>query len=344
MPSVTTDNLDAPAEEPHGKAFIGSLQVLKLYEFTQLFMGEICVMDKFLQSCANLWLDALHAERDTKSKLWYKDTREAYAAWEGHRNEGSIWLNLPEYRLADLIFIWKALDCVDQMIRPLNNDPNAANILKRLKESRLWHADIKEIILRRFLYEEPISLPTKSVDPKKSGLPEEHIENAETNTSRFSIAVRRSRDKDRRLFYAKDTMLYDGIKWGFFQHNTDVETVTLENRATKANVQLAWQNTLQAQKVDREETWEKPLRYALAIIMADLLSLDTTRDSESLEKLSWERLSGCVLSCGLFAEQIDSQTKLPYLDGLPGLGTARSQWEIPTLLLRRKFKAIDLGL
>ena len=43
----------------------------------------------------------------------------------------------------------------------------------------------------------------------------------------------------------------------------------------------------------------------MAIVMADSLSLDKTLDSESLEKLSWERLLGCVLSFGLFAEQID---------------------------------------
>ena len=182
------------------------------------------------------------------------------------------------------------------MIRASEDGANARIVLKRLEELRLGHDHIKELILLRFLYEDPISPSTKSVDPKESDLEERHIDHAEANTSSFSIAVRRSRDKDRRLFYAKDTMLYDGIVWGFFQHNQDLETVTTENKEIKANVQLAWQNTLQAQKVDREETWDKPLRYAMAIVMADSLSLDKTRDSESLEKLSWERLSGvCAL-------------------------------------------------
>ena len=344
MPSATMDNLDTPAEELHGKAFNGSLQIMKLYESAQLFKGENCVKDKSFQSCVSLWLDALDAERDSKSKLWYKHTRKAYAAWEGHRNEGSSWLDLPEYRLADSVFIWKALKCLEQMLRASNDDPKASNILERLKELGLGHADIKKIILQRFLYEEPISPPIKPVDTKDSRLPEGHVEDADTNTSPFSFAVRRSRDKDRRLFYAKDTMLYDGIIWGFYQHNHDVETVTAENKATKANVPLAWQNTLQAQKADREETWEKPLRYALAIIMADSLSLDKTRDSESLEKLSWERLSGCLLSCGLFAQRIDWETKLPCMNERYFVGTARSAWEIPTHLLRRKFQVIDTDL
>ena len=344
MSSVTADSLNTPAEEVRGKAFIGSLQILKLYESTQFFKGKLCVVDKSLQQCANLWLDALNAERDSKSRLWYKETRKAYAAWEGHRNEGSIWLDLPEYRLADLVFIWKALKCLEWMICAIKDDTNASNILERLKELSLGHAEVKETILRRFLYEEPISQSTKSVDPKDTNLLEAHIDNAEANASLFSIAVRRSRDKDRRLFYAKDTMLYDGIGWGFFQHNHDVETVTAKNRATKANVQLAWQNTLQAQRVDREEAWENPLRYALAIIMADSLCLDETRDSDSLEKLSWERLSGCVSSYGIFANRIDLQTKLPDPYELSPSGEARGQWEIPTLLLRRKFKDIDQGL
>ena len=344
MPSVTADNLNTPAVKTHGKAFTGSLQILKLYEFAQLCKGEICIKDDLLQSCATLWLNAVEAERDFKSELWYKDTREAYVPWEGHRNEGSVWLRIPEYRLADLIFIWKALKSLDQMIRASEDGTNAPIILKRLEELRLGHDHIKELILRRFLYEDPISPSTKSVNPKESDLQERHIDNAEANTSSFSIAVRRSRDKDRRLFYAKDTMLYDGIVWGFFQHNQDLETVTTENKEIKANVQLAWQNTLQAQKVDREETWDKPLRYAMAIVMADSLSLDKTRDSESLEKLSWERLLGCVLSCGLFAEQIDWLWKWPELPRLFRIGTARSQWEIPTLLVRRRFKVVDRRL
>ena len=344
MPSVAADNLNSSAEGVHDKAFIGSLQILKLYESAQLFEGELCITDNSLQSCANLWLDALDAERDSKSRLWYKDTRKVYSAWEGHRNEGPGSLYIPEYRLADLIFIWKALKCLEQMIRVFHDGANAPTILNKLKELRLGHADIKEIILRRFLYEQPVSTSTKSVNQRKSNVPERHRENAEANTRSFSVAVRRSRDKDRRLFYAKDTMLYDGIAWGFFQHNHDLETVTVENEVTKANVQLAWQNTLQAQKVDREETWEKPLRYALAIIMADVLSLDKTRDSESLEKLSWKRLSGCVLPSGCFAPRIDWHTRLPDLEELGFEGTARSRWEIPTLLLRRKFRFIDTGL
>ena len=341
MPSVTADKLNAPAVKMHGKAFVGSLQILKLYEFAQLCKGELFIKEDLLQSCAALWLDAMEAERDSKSKLWYKDTRKAYVAWEGHGNEGSVWLDIPEYRLADLIFIWKALRSLKHMLRASKDSAKASIVLKRLEELRLGHADIKEMILQRFLYEDSISSSTKSVAPEESNLRERHIDNAEANTSPFSIAVRRSRDKDRRLFYAKDTMLYDGMVWGFFQHEQDVGMVTAGNKATKANVQSAWQNTLQAQKVDREETWEKPLRYALAIIMADSLSLDKTHDSVSLEKLSWERLYGCVLSCGLFPQQIDWLRKSPELSRL---GTARSQWEIPTLLLRRRFKGIDQGL
>ena len=344
MPSVTADTFDAPADEVHDKTFVGSLQILKLYESAQLFKGDICIKDNCLQSCANLWLDAIEAERDSKSKLWYKDTKKAYVAWEGHRNKGSVGLDIPEYRLADLIFIWKALKCLGWMMCAIKDDSNAPNILERLKELKLGHAEVKETILRRFLYEEPISPSTKSVGLKDTNLLEAHIDNAESNASPFSIAVRRSRDKDRRLFYAKDTMLYDGIVWGFFRQDHDLETMTAKNQVTKANVHLAWQNTLQAQRVDREEAWENPLRYALAIIMAGSVSLDETRGSGSLEKLSWERLSGCVTSCGLFANRIDLQTKLPNPYELSLSGTARSQWEIPTLLLRRKFKDIDLGL
>ena len=330
------DTFDNGVDE---KAFTGSLQILKLFEFTKLFKGEMSIVHDCLQRGVLLWLDALDDSRDLKSELWYKDTRKTYIAWEGYRHEGSEWLDLPEYRLSDLIFIWKALKSVEELTHTLEDAEYASDILNRLKELSLRPADIQARILQSFLYQVPNAHPAQSIDPSKPKLGEKNIETTEANTSPFSIAVRRSRERDRRLFYAKDTMLYDGIKWGFFQDEIQVQTLTAENEIRKANVQLSWQNTLQAQGVDREAIWDKPLRYAQAIIMADLISLDKTQSSKDLEESSWKILSKCVLPCGLFATWVDWDTKLP--DRLPLEGSQRGHWEIPTLLLRRKFRILE---
>ncbi len=44
-------------------------------------------MSQCLKSGAESWLEALTRTQDAKSKLWYKDTKKAYVAWEGHRGE-----------------------------------------------------------------------------------------------------------------------------------------------------------------------------------------------------------------------------------------------------------------
>lgn len=97
---------------------------------------------------------------------------------------------------------------------------------------------------------------------------------------------------------------------------------------------------MHAQGIDSEATWDKPLRYAQAIIMADLVSLDKDKPSGVLEKLSWEVLSKSVFPYGLFARKIDWDTKIPR--SFPFRGDQRSHWEIPIMFLKRRFPALQL--
>lgn len=342
IPSKSENKAEQRANEVRGKAFTGSLQLLKLFEFSRVFTDETLLIDECLRRGGFSWLDALIAGRDMKSGLWYKDTKRTYVAWEGHRDEGSEWLYLPDYRLGDLIFIWKALKSLEKMIRASNDKKLASNIWQKLKEENLKNTDVRKTILRRFLYQVADTHTGRSVKQRKSNVLKESIENVKVSSSPFSIAVRRSRERDRRLFYAKDTMLFDGIQWAFFQNDIEVQVLTTQNVVRKPNIQLSWQNTMQAQGVDHEAIWEKPLRYAQAITMASLTSLDRSTNSEDLEKMCWETLLKCVLSCGLFAKEIDWDTKLPSWSPLEG--SYRSHWEIPTLLLRRKIATLELDL
>lgn len=102
-------------DKPSAKFFVGSLQMLKQFEFSRVFEGEAKLVKGCLQVVANSWLDALDAERDEKSGLWYKDTRKTYIAWGGRREQGSGWLHFPDYRLGDLIYTWKALRSLEAL-------------------------------------------------------------------------------------------------------------------------------------------------------------------------------------------------------------------------------------
>ena len=318
-----------PEDRTCEEAFIGGLQMLKLFEFAKISKEESSLVNECLVKGSRIWLDALNAKQDDKSKLWYTGIKKEYL--EVGLDGGPERLHLPDYRLGDLIYIWKALKCLEDLVRKSDDESFRSNTLEKLNEYKLRHQDVRKTVLHHFLYQPPDVRPTQTSLVKES----------RPDTNSFFIAIRRSRNRDRVQFTTKDTMLYDGYEWGFFRNDLDVEVLRNNKEAVKANVELSWNNTLKAQGDDNnEEFWEKLLRYALAIILANLGSLDSKKTPEELVKVSRKRLVDCVLPHGLFAERRDWDTQLP--GSLPVWGIKRSAWEIPTLLWRRRFESLKL--
>ena len=340
--SKVEDNTDESDSIGSRQPFSGSLQMLKLFEYARIFNNEAKIVDRCLRSGAELWLDALTRNRDDKSKLWYGDTKQAHIAWEGHRGERSEWLRLPKYRLRDLICIWKALKGLEELMLCSSDEGFATEISKKLKKSELRHYDVRKMILQHFLCEDFKAWAPNIADQSAPTDFGKTSERTEPFTGSFAIAVRRTRERDRLLLHATDAMLHDGFEWGFFKDDVDIEILSTREKITKADVQISWKNTIGAQGADREAIWEKPLKYALAITMARYGSLDKTMSSEELEKLSWDRLFDCVAPCGLFINSTKQDTKRSeriYLDC-----SQRSPWEIPTLLLRKRFENLEVAL
>lgn len=338
--SKPEDDTDPSDNMSTSEPFVGSLQMLKLFEYTRIFKNEALLVDQCLRSGAESWLDALNKNRDNKSELWYRDTKAAHVAWEGHRGERSEWLHLPKYRLRELICIWKALKCLEEIM--CNSDEEfTSEILKRLRESTLQHFDVRKIILQHFLCEDFDAGAPRIADWSAPKDLDNASERTEPTTGSFAIAVQRTRERDRLLLYAKDAMLHDGFEWGFFTNDLEIEILCTKKEPAKADVQTSWKNTIGAQGADREAIWEKPLKYAMAITMARYGSLDRSMSPEQLEKLSWERLSNCVTACGLFVDSVERDTKRPEM--FSGC-SRRSAWEIPTLLLRKRFENLELAL
>lgn len=312
------ENDVTPDDRTREEAFVGSLQMLKLFEFARIFEEESSLVNGCLVRGSKIWLDAMAAKQDEKSKLWHTDTKTEYL--EVGMDGGPELLFLPDYRLGDLIYIWKALRSLEALVSKSDDEAFRMSILEKLNEFKLRHYDVRRTILSHFLH---------TSDDRSA------------QTSLFSVAVRRSRKRDRVQFTTKDTMLYDGYEWGFFRNDLDIDVIFNNMETVKANVELSWKSTLKAQGEDyREEIWEKLLRYALAIIFANLGSLDSSKTLEELINVSRKRLVDCVLPYGLFAERRDCYTHLP--DSLPLEGIERSAWEIPTLLLRQRFQSMRL--
>ena len=341
-------NTSEPDYKPSAKFFVGSLQMLKLFEFARVFTEEAKLVKECLQMGTTLWLEALDTERDEKSRLWYKDTRKTYVAWGGRREQGSEWIHLPEYRLGDLVYTWKALKSLEAMSRQFGDGKiDLLDIVRTLEKSKLRAHDVRETILQRFIYQPRDALPDERsvANPHKQRDPEQVMVKTKPAPVSFAIAVRRSRDRDRRLFHAKDAMLHDGIEWNFFKNDISIEAYSAMNEPSPVDVQLSWQNTMEAQGIDNETIWRKPLRYALAIIMANHgISLDNSKFPDELAKLSWETLPRCVMPYGLFANELNRDTKLPQSLGYWPYHDLRQTWEVATLMLGRRFRDIELGM
>ena len=318
--SPKTDNItkhETSDNEPDSHFFDGSLHVLKLFEFSRVVGSDKDFIGRCLRSCGKLWIDTLIETRGKKSKLWYQDTTSSYVVWEGRRDKELEWLKdelkLPEYRLGDHVDLWKALKSLEEMIEDVKNEEVTLDpVLDRLEESGLQHDFLRTTILQRFLCENAdtrlndLSLhETTTHQDNPPNLP------ASVNGS-FAITVSRSRMNDRLLFYAKDTMLYDGLKWGFFKKGPKIETLDAQNKKVEADVQLSWKNTVQIQGIDQEAIWETPLRYALALCMAELgQSLDATKAPTEIADISWKNILRGIWPSGLFAPKVDRNTKRP---------------------------------
>lgn len=121
--------------------------------------------------------------------------------------------------------------------------------MTRLENLKLRAQDVRQTILQRFAYQSRDARSIKSNSAAERSN-QQHLEQAVAKNgsarASFAIAVRRSRERDRLIFYAKAAMLHDGIEWGFFTNDIKMEAYSAQNDPTEVNVQLSWQNTMQA--------------------------------------------------------------------------------------------------
>ncbi|KAL8747019.1 MAG: hypothetical protein Q9190_001059 [Brigantiaea leucoxantha] len=347
-PTQPNTNKEFPESKPVKDPILASLHIVKLYEFATVFPANEDFLYQCLTKVYKLWLNALIDQRDQKSELWYGHTKRLYIVWDGHRDEGSEWLDLPDYRLGDLIHIWKALKSLEEMAVVCDRDGFSSAITRELNDAKLSARQVRKIILKRFTCQPELAndIGATPLDKEKSvpGAkmhPHEAVENPRSEAVNSAvIAVRRSRARDRVLFYSKDTTLYDGLEWGFFQNDLYIDALADHSGTIKDSLNLCWERTVQAQGADQEPVWKKPLRYALAILMAKhSQSMDHSMSPADVEDLSWRRLRGCTMTYGLFAHTMNRDTKLPKPLNLSE--GPRSPWEIPTILLRKRYPELE---
>lgn len=135
-------------------------------------------------------------------------------------------------------------------------------------------------------------------------------------------------DKPRYLWYSWASPIFEAVNSGFFKGEFSSRI---------------WKDTLEAQRVHHELSWDKVARYALALRAAQHgQSLDVTMDANRMRREMKDRLLKSFYSNGTFPIRLDLTSKQPTGEW-GGIYQSGPVHEIPLLLLQEEFKHLDLA-
>ena len=335
---------------------IGVIQLVKLCEFRMVFKtvdDQLFVLQK-LRKRLGPWFESLERLRDPKSDMWITYNTGVIVEWLDPQYRQDEIVRLPAYIVEDLIFLWKALSAVFEVLNDTTRELILAETKNSLKASlpKTWRktfspSKLRTKIMDRFIYDHVTSIQDQS-EPGFSTKDDSAQEGeSHTNQNTFkdspkakemsahlsrdgaeSNRIRRKRllafrwvgnDKPRYLWYSWASLIFEGVDSGFFSGD-------LSSRV--------WKDTFEAQQIHQELSWKKVRRYALALRAAQHgQSLDMTMNADEMRCKVRERLLKCFFSNGNFPDLIDLTTKQPL-----------SRWdyaqtfEVPLLLLGEEAK------
>lgn len=186
--------------------------------------------------------------------------------------------------------------------------------------------------------------PTKEVAVLEEFRGEKNIMEDSTGKVKYRLAkpgkefgsVRRKRllvfrwignDKPRYLWYSWASPISEAANAGFFKGEASSRI---------------WKDTLEAQRVHHELSWDKLARYALALRAAQYgQSLDVTMDANQMRRKVKARLLKSFYSNGTFPSRFEVTSKQP-TDWM-GIYESGPVYEVPLLLLQEETNCLDLA-
>ena len=305
-----TGYTELPSDSPENMPIC----ILKATEFLTEFneLNELIFVSEWLPSLVKSWIKNLIKTQNHLATTWR------------HVHDGP---DIATYRLSDHVWIWRALQSVEQLItnvEAMNRSSPQASLDKLLGLRSYLHnkrdrgdgagqrleftaEELRKQILRRFTIENDIS-------------------------KKRMLCVTRSARETRFLFHSRDTVLYYGIQWGFFRDDSQP-------------VSELWKLLAQSQPLhdegNDEVQWNNPLRYALAILMGpEDHQLDRNFSVSEMASYAKRVLLDSSSENGLFPGQMDETTKEPALfnDELFRDFYFHSGFEIPYILLQAELK------
>ncbi|KAJ5902174.1 hypothetical protein N7495_002702 [Penicillium taxi] len=274
-----SEETDLPPDSPTNIP----IHIIKATEYVKVFSD----IDDLLFVCSMLgrftlgWFEQLIDTRNHISPTWQ------------HLSDSEI----PIYRLSDHVWIWKALRNIEDLTQRVE-----ATEKESPHDTLKTFLDIKKHLSHQGPRKSTLEprLNFTSEDLRRQNLRRFTLEN--DIMKKRMLSVTRTARETRFLLHSRDTILYYGLEWGFFEGE---ETV--------------WKHLIKAQvqhdEASNDETqWDNPLRYGLAIEMA---KQGHQLESEFTPPEMFIHAQKIILNSssenGLFPGQLDSFSKEPVL-------------------------------
>ncbi|KAJ5288814.1 hypothetical protein N7478_001844 [Penicillium angulare] len=222
---------------PHDSPISMPSHIIKATEYLKVFpdTSDLAFVCRWLYGFALKWFDQLIETKNHITPTW-------------QHSRGS---DIPKYRLSDQIWIWKALKSLEDLVIRVEQVQKTTS--NEMLEKFL---QIKENLYSRG---PGASKPSTKLEFNSDGLRNENIRRFTlyNDVARsHMLSVTRSARETRFLLHDKDTVLYYGLEWGFF------------DKSEKYWTRLVHNQTEHDKDCNDEAQWNSPLRYGLAIEMA----------------------------------------------------------------------------
>ncbi|KAJ5116175.1 hypothetical protein N7456_000523 [Penicillium angulare] len=307
--SDESDPIDLPSDSP----IYMPTYIIKATEYLKVFSdtSDLAFVCRWLYDFALKWFGQLIETKNHMTPTW-------------QHSPGS---DIPKYRLSDQIWIWKALKSLeDLVIRVERAQKTSSNeILERFLQ-------IKENLYSRGAGK--LKQSTK-LEFTSDGLRNENIRRFTLYNDiarSHMLSVTRSARETRFLLHDKDTVLYYGLDWGFF------------DKAEKYLARLMQNQTEHDKDCNDEAQWNSPLRYGLAIEMAKFdHQFDSDFPASEMDVHAKRVLLNSSSETGLFPGNLSNE-KEPSIFEHEAFRDSyfHSGFEIPYILLRCEGIKINL--
>lgn len=357
-----------------GVWYDGAVHIIKLYEFQIVFKGlrDQLYVHKKLSKHLGSWFHNLGDCQDPKSGMWASTVLDIYVVWLDPQYRQDETLQLPEYKLCDLIVLWKAFSCAFKLVQDLDLllsgrslGASETTILEAQQNCDLLNTSLpinwrqtfstsrlRTNIMDKFTYDHTLIPKELTFCADEAAwhdetlIGEKHPKQGDSSKIQ-SLSARSARDETNSNIMRRKRILafsWAGNDKPRYLWSSSASPIFEAINAGFFNDEYSegvWKGTVEAQKEHRYMSWEKLSRYNLAL-RAAMFGQNLDVNADQLHAKVKNSLLKCLYSNGTIPTRLDLSTRQP----------TRVRWdtdnstptyELPLLLLQNELKRLDLA-